>query len=211
MTDGAIYSIVPGHPKLSNMLLVFDINVLINVMASILTLCLFWFMRRNGTMVMNLYLKCVLFMTVCQMTYDISIFPILHACSSKSGNKLCTAVFSAGYSFGGAGAAVWSMYLIVCAIFTVETRRPPSAKEQFYTALGTNVALGVYAIPYFKAGYGASSDPKDLKAFGDLLVIYNYVRLALIVLSFAAVCRMGKCVFVYCVYYAVHGTPMSHV
>ena len=139
-------------------------------------------------MVMNLYLKCVLCMTVCQMTYDISIFPILHACSSRSGNKLCTAVFSAGYSFGGAGAAVWSMYLIILAIFTIEMGRQPSAKEQFYTALVTNLVLGAFAIPFFKAGYGASS---DLKAFGDLLVIYNHVRLSLIAMSFGAVCRMG--------------------
>jgi len=78
------YEIVPGHPKLSNMLLVFDINVLLNVLASALTFSLIMFMRRNGTMKMNLYLRGVVFMTICQMTYDVSIFPIVSEALAKS-------------------------------------------------------------------------------------------------------------------------------
>jgi len=141
-------------------------------------------------MTMNLYLRCVVYMTVCQMTYDISIFPILHACSAKSGNGFCTGLFSFGYSFGGAGAAVWSLYLILLAMFTVQAGRQPTQKEQLWVTLGSFFILACYGVPYFTAGYEASQSLAGLKKFGDLLVIYNYLRLAIIGLSFIAVSRM---------------------
>jgi hypothetical protein len=49
---------------------------IINVAASVLTLALIWFMLRNKTIRLNLYIKCVILMTVYQGMYDLAVWPI---------------------------------------------------------------------------------------------------------------------------------------
>ena len=49
---------------------ILNINALLNALASFITLVLMAFMWRNGTLKFNLFIKCVVCMTICQCWYD---------------------------------------------------------------------------------------------------------------------------------------------
>lgn len=119
--------------------------MIINVIASLLTLGLIGFMRRNGTLRMNLYVKCVLLMTIYQTIADYftGIFVtkcgginVVHWGSFAGDVELEVALpvdcafGAAGLFIGGYGSAVWSLMLVVAAAFTVEVGRRPTYREE---------------------------------------------------------------------------------
>lgn len=178
--------IVPGKPDLSLALSIFYANVIVNVTASILTLLLIWYMHRNGTKV-NLYIKCVVVMTIYQLAYDGTLYPIIQVCGSASGKHGCTAVASCGQKMGGAGAATWSIMIMSCCWWTAERGMEPSKRKEMTIFFFVNFLLLAYGAASAYQGYHAADDKP---MYGYYLVVYNYLRLALIGASVLIFCRL---------------------
>jgi len=124
---------------------VMTVTMIINVIASLLTLGLIGFMKRNGTLRVNLYVKCVLLMTIYQTIADYCTQVFATKCGginavhwgSISGDvqpqgalPVDCAIGAAGLIIGGYGSAVWSLMLVIAAAFTVEMGRKPTHREE---------------------------------------------------------------------------------
>jgi hypothetical protein len=119
---------------------------LINLLATLITLYLIYFMRRNGTIrSINLYLKCVLlmtfyeaisvyftliFMTKCGGINAVHSGTFAGAMVPQGNISTVCAIGGAGLVIGGYGSALWSLVLILAAYFTVEMGRKPSRGEE---------------------------------------------------------------------------------
>jgi hypothetical protein len=86
-------------------------------------------------------------MTVYQLLYDASIYFISHSCSATSGQKVCTSIFTFGFIFGGCGAALFSLMLVLGAAFTVEYKRKPTRREELAALVVSHALLVGYGIP----------------------------------------------------------------
>ena len=165
---------------------IYYINIVVNVIASMLTLVLFSYMRRNGNLRMNLYLKCVVLMTIFQGIYDASLSLAL-PCGSKTTNYTCSAFWVSGFFGGGIGASVWSLMIIIAATFTVYYGREPTKKEAYIVFVLVNMLVLAWTIFGAIVGYNANS---DRKYFGTALFHYNNMRIAIIVFTAAALAWM---------------------
>ena len=179
--------LVPLRPRFSVALTVFIVIVIINILASVITLILMIRMWKFGSLKVNLYVKCVMLMTICQLLYDASLIPIIFTCAASTERRVCTGISSIGFSVGGSGAAIWSIIILASAVYTIEWQRKPSSHDQKKIFVVVTLILIGYGIPYYIAGYNAAS---DIVAFGDYLVAFNYLRLALIGVSFLFMARM---------------------
>ena len=92
-------------------------------------------------------------MTVYQLMYDASIYFISHSCSATSGNHVCTSIFTFGFIYGGCGAALFSLILVLGAAFTVEFKRKPTRKEELVVLVVSHALLIAYGIPAAHIGY----------------------------------------------------------
>jgi hypothetical protein len=171
------------NPKLDTALQIFYVWASINVAASIVTLFLIAFMFRNGTIKMNLYIKCVILLTLYQSMYDSSIIPFAKICTSGSGNSECIANSVVGFVYGGTGAASFSLLLIIGALFTIEYQRKTTFYEELIIFGIIHVLLIAYSIPNWIAAYEDNN-------FVFYLTLYQYVRFGLIFLSFFAIIRI---------------------
>ncbi len=180
--------LVPGRPRYSTALATFYGLIIINVLASVVTLVLMGYMWRRNTLQFNVYIKNVILMTIFQLTYDVSIYPAVHDCSAPSGEHVCTGLATVGFVGGGLGAAIFSCILIATAVFTIEKRRRFTKTETNLIFAAAFLMIIGYSIPYYLVGYAAL--PNGLVTYGHYLVTYNYVRLALIFLSLLILLRL---------------------
>ncbi len=174
-------NLAPGRPTLNAALNIYYSNIAINVVASLLTLVLIWFMRRNGELKVNLYLKCVLMMTFHQMIYDASLalgFP----CAPSTPYQTCTSIHVGGFVYGGLGAALFSLMIIVATTYVVEFSKQPSPKQTYIAfAIVYAIILG-WTIAYAHGGYHAHY---DLSSYGSLLAYFNNCRFVIIGITIA--------------------------
>ena len=96
------------------------INAAISALASLVTLLLMIFMWRNGTLKVNLFLKCVMIMAISQLLYDAAIPFIL----------LADRMEYAGIIFGRMGALIWSLMILVTAIYIVQMQKSLTIRQQ---------------------------------------------------------------------------------
>ena len=178
--------LVAGRPLYSTVLSVLDANILVNVLASVITLLLMVYMRARGTLRFSLYVKCVVFMTLYQMIYDTSLVPVIQFCPPRSGEHICTSVVTAGFVFGGLGAATFSWILLALATFTIDSGRELTAKEQNIVVIGVHFFLIIYTIPYILVAYRSDV---DIVLFDKYVVVYNYMRFLMIGISFLIIAR----------------------
>ena len=172
-------NLVPGRPILNTAMNIYDINIAINVLASILTLVLIWFMRRNGTLKVNLYLKCVLLMTFHQMIFDIALLLGL-PCSPSSLHHTCTSVYVGGFVFGGIGASVFALMILVTTAFVIEYNKQPTPKQVYWSCSLLYVFIIGWTIPYAIYAYRVHD---NLKFWGKLLDYYNDCRFVIVGLT----------------------------
>ena len=201
---------------------VIAVVVILNVIASLLTLLVIAFMRRNGTLRVNLYIKCVILMSFWQVIGDYFTLPLNSCFGNAPPSKTsfagalqaednipldCTiAVF--GFGIGGYGSAIWSLMMVVAAAFTVEMGRKPSYREEIIALVSTNVLILPHCIFFARSAYYSATNRQE---FNHQLEIYNVARLVLIVISILVICRM------YCVLRKVSvagqrkSSPMYHL
>jgi len=99
-------NLAPGRPTYNAALNFSYVDIILNIIASVAVLCVMRYMHRNGSLQMNLYLKCVLLMTIHQLIYDASL-ALNHPCGGSSPHYTCVAFFVGGFSTGGVGASIW--------------------------------------------------------------------------------------------------------
>ena len=175
-----------NRPKFDLAMNILTWGVSLNVAASIITILLIFFMRRNGTLKVNLYVKCVLLMTLYQGIYDYALLPVDGRCGAPSGKHFCTAFYTFCFVVPGYGAALWSIMLLIAALFTVEMGRKPTYREEIGAFVFVHVLMFSYFWPITRAGYYAST---DMQAFVDQIIIYDISRLVLIGISFLVMFR----------------------
>lgn len=197
-----------NNPRLNTALGIFYGWTIINVTASFITILLMAFMYRNGTLKINLYIKCVALLTVYQMMYDTAIIPFAHICTPSHGNSLCTANSVAGFVIGGCGAAGFSLLIVLGACFTVEFNRKLTNFEEMTTMIFMHVLMVAYAIPNYIVAINSYENPND---FSAVLGLYQYVRFGLIGLSFLAVTRMYILLIKISVKYERKKSPLYHL
>jgi len=148
------------------------VNAGINALASLVTLLLMTFMWRNGTLKVNLFIKCVMLMTFSQLLYDLAIPFRLSA----------QWIEYAGIIFGGMGASMWSLMILVTAIYTVRMRKSPTRRQQLLAFIMVTSLVTAYTIAY------KICDDKNVS------LRYSQVRLAMIAFDFAAFA------WIFCIY-----------
>jgi hypothetical protein len=99
-------NLAPGRPKYNLALNFSYVDIALNILASAVVLLLISYMRRNGALQVNLYLKCVLLMTLHQLISDTSL-ALNYPCGGSSPDFSCVAVFVGGFATGGIGASIW--------------------------------------------------------------------------------------------------------
>ena len=200
-------NLAPGRPVYNAALNVSYIDIAFNIFASFLTLVLIWYMRHNGSLKVNLYLKCVLLMTFHQLVYDVAL-TLNYPCGPSTGNYACVSVFAGGFTFGGIGAAVWALMIIVATTFMIEFGRQPTEKERNITLVLTQLFIIAWGVIYAIGGYNAHKQPAQ---WSQLLVTYNHFRLAIIGITGVVLLRL-----VYKMWQVTHGTdrasnPLYHL
>lgn len=142
----------------------------INVLASIMTLGLIRYMYVNKALRLNLYSKIVITMTIFQCFYDITFF-LNYSCSAGP----CVMFYYEGFGITGVVTALWSMLIVSAVLTTIITGAPPSAmfipiSWVLVFAISATIGLLMY---------------RDLvnDNIGHALYVYDYSRLAIIVLS----------------------------
>ena len=179
-----------SRPRYNVALTIFNINIALNTLATILTFILILYMRNNGTLKMNLYLNCVLWLTLGQFLYESATPLTSEVCSPLSDNPTCTSIDFGFLALGGCGASLWSFLMICAVIFTVETRRHPAAREWNIMVIIFNCALIAFAIPLAKAAYYAHENATTLAGLTVWLHAYDYIRLTFVGLSFLFLIRL---------------------
>ena len=172
-------NLAPGRPVYNAALNFSYVDIVINIFASLLTLVLIWYMRRNGSLKINLYLKCVGMMTIHQLLYDASL-TLNYPCPPASEYHECTAMFVGGFATGGVGASIWALMIIATTTFIVEFRRQPTTREKTITFTCVQLFIFAWGIVYTHGGYTAHD---HMQYWTVLLSIYNKTRLVLIVIT----------------------------
>jgi hypothetical protein len=162
------------------------INVIMNVSASFITILMIWRLWKKKVLRMNLYIKCVLIMTIFQLILDGSI-GLEFYCAETTTYHTCTSIFVGGFGTGGIGASIWSFLIVSAALFTVEFSRNPTHREQAITFIISMSIILAYAIVFSHGGYIAHD---DLPYFDILLSWYNLGRFTLIGLTLMAIGRL---------------------
>jgi hypothetical protein len=175
-----------GNYTLDKVLYFYYVNISLNATASLLQLFLMWYMKRKKELKLNLYIKCVLLQTIYQFTYDSSL-AFSYICKPEKGasvsHRLCTGMlFVGGFTFGGFGAALFSMMILVSATFVVLRNHEPTQRQQYIASGLVHLFMISWAVPNIIGGYYAGEDPAR---FGELLVNYNYARLFIIGMTLA--------------------------
>ena len=135
-------------------------------------------MNRNGALRINLFTKCVVLMTVCQAIYDTSLLLNI-PCGIATTHYTCTAFYIGGFTFGGIGAALWSLISILLTLFLVEYGRKPTFAESVVVFAVTHIFLLGWSIPFSISMYNSRNDRYYYDQFWGA---YNNCRLALIIL-----------------------------
>jgi hypothetical protein len=118
---------------------ILTVNAALNVIASVLTFLLIWFMNRNGTLKLNAFIKCVVLMTLFQTLYDIGLLVIDGSDLILELNYIiCTVI-------GGIGAAVWSLVILMIPIYHVIASQIPSPRLEMIVFVVVNLTIGSYA------------------------------------------------------------------
>jgi len=196
-----MFNFDPERPRLSAALFVWDANIILNVAADIVTLILIWYMRGNGSLKINLYVVLVVLMATNQLMYDCSLF-LIEPCGVTTQEHECTAFFIFISTCCGIGAAVWALMLIVSVAFVEQYRRQPSRVECIGAVLTVHGFMLGWAVPFGIGGYNAH---RDLLRHTSLMVVYNDVRLGIIVVTFSVIMWLY-----YKMHRATRGTVMSH-
>ena len=168
-------NLAPG-PILNVALYTYYVGIFINVVASLMTLSLIWYMRRNGSLRLNLYLKCVLLLTFHQTIYDMAL-NFTYICGPATGKKTCHMLHTFGYTFGGIGAASYAFLLIAATTFMVQYARQPTQFEQNAMFVILEALILTWAVIQCIGGYNSYDHPTQ---YANLLVIYSYGRLVII-------------------------------
>ncbi len=171
-----MFDYVPGRPIFNAAMIIYDVNITINVLVSILTLVLIWTMYRNGALRLNLFLKCVILMTVYQTIYDASL-SINIPCGPSTVHYTCTAFYVGGFTMGGIGAAIWALMSSALTLFMVEFGRRPTEFETRVTFLLIHVFILGWAVPF---SVGMYSSRNDSGYYGHFWQSYNICRMVLI-------------------------------
>ena len=198
-------NLAPGRPVYNTALNLYYANIGFNIFASFLTLVLIWYMRHNGSLKVNLYLKCVLLMTFHQLLFDISL-TLNNECGVNSLFRACTSFFIACYTTGGLGAGLWALMIVGVTAFMVEYGRQPSVKETYVSFALLEVFILTFAAINAQAGYMPRSATFVKVNFG-----YNTCRLVIIGVTFLVLLRL-----VYKIRQVTHGTdrassPLYHL
>ena len=108
-------------------------------------------------------------------------------CAPSSGRSVCATIFAAGFTFGGYGAALWSLMLLLVADLAAEKSWLPSRREAIVAVVVVHLLMLVQVYPMCAAAYGYSAKPH---LFIHQVVIYDAMRIALIVLSLLVLLRL---------------------
>jgi hypothetical protein len=168
-------NIAPGRPLYNTAANISVINCTFNVLASILTLVLMWFMNRNGTLRMNLFTKCIIWMTFYQMLLD--LYLAFFRCGPSSDIYLCTSVFVGGIITTGLGTALFSLVGSLVALFMVEVGRKPTSIEGYLTFILIHIIMFAWSVP---VAMGLYHSHNDAVYYASIAENYNYIRFALI-------------------------------
>jgi hypothetical protein len=168
-------NITPGRPIYNTAANIYVINCTFNVLASILTLVLIWFMNRNGTLRMNLFTKCIIWMTFYQMLFD--LYLTLFGCGPSSDQYLCTSVFVGGIVATGLGTALFSLVGSLVTLFMVEVGRKPTSIEGYLTFILIHIIMFAWSVP---VAMGLYHSQNDAVYYAIIAENYNYIRFALI-------------------------------
>ena len=145
---------------------ILNVNAVISALASFLTLTLMAFMWRNGTLRVNLFIKCVIHMTFFQCWYDASL-PFSNSWSEKF-------LVWGGIVIGGMGASLWSLMILLAAIFTVMRKKTPTKAQQMASFIGINALIAAYGVAF------------RVLADRNISIGYSAARFAIIGLDFLA-------------------------
>lgn len=167
----------------------------LNAIASILIMCLIYYMWKDGKLKFNLYTKCVLQMTIYQLIYelfrplDLEIISLGGRAEAHESSSTLRVIQMALSIMGGLGSAIWACMLLVGALFTVHCNRQPTEKEQRITTWVVIIALAGYTIPTVLAIHDAFEDKSRQEAHA-LWEIYDQLRLSLIGCSVLVMLRL---------------------
>ena len=178
------------RPRFDAGILILNVNIIVNSLATMLTLVLIIYMRLNKSLKPNLYQTCVAWLSVSQLMLEISTPFVTKLCSPTSGNRLCTAIDFGFLSFGGCGVVFWSFLMICAVIFTVTTRRHPGNRAWSIVVLLSNILLLGFSVPLAVAAYHASDSIADLSILSDWLHAWDYIRLTFVGLNFALLLKL---------------------
>ncbi len=156
---------------------IFDFNSAINVLASLLNLMLIWYMRRNGSLKMNLYLTFVFLMTIHQLLYDTALLLDISCVSQENPTKTCYGLYAALSTLGGIGAAVWSMLIIGVTAFVVEFGRQPTDYEKYLVSFLSQSFIFGWTIFCTVTSTNYAEDPND---YNKAMIYYTNCRLVII-------------------------------
>ena len=154
-------------------------NIVINLAASIITLFLIWYMRRNNSLRVNTFMKCIVMMTVGQLVFDCALI-LEEPCGIHTGNAICTSVFVSSVVFGGISAATWSLVCIFLVAFMVLCGRKPTVNEINISFL---FILIFATAPAIQAGIAAFNADMDYDSHFSSLQYYYYCRTTLALLG----------------------------
>ena len=179
-------NIASNRPIFSAALNIYIINCVLNVLASILTLVLIWFMRRNGTLRLNLFTVCVLLMTIYQLLFDLSL-TLTGPCGPSTANYTCSAVFVGGFMGAGIGNSSFALMGTLVTLFMVEFGRKPTIREGYVAFTLIHVFIFAWTVPI---AYGLYESRNNLEFYTTHLTNYNYCRIVLIIVIFIAILRL---------------------
>jgi hypothetical protein len=172
----------PAPPaSLTNSLIFFYCNIAINTAASALTLILMLFMYKRNALKFNLFIKCVLLLTTYQFMYDASL-ALGYECgpTSSGARRYCTSLWMIGWTFGGFGAALWSLIILIVAARTIISKTEPTKGQQYIVFALAHLFMIAWAVPYARGGLVFYREPSY---FTSLLVAYNDTRLAIVFIT----------------------------
>ncbi len=121
-------------------------------------------------------------MTIHQMVFDASL-ALGIPCSPSTTFQTCTSIYSSTLVFGGVGASIWALMILVATAFVIEFGRQPAQRQLYIACAMVYLILIGSTIPCAIYGYKAHFD-KIL--WGNILLFYNDARFAVIGLTVAA-------------------------
>ena len=183
---------MPDEPSFAEAaFVVFYINLTINGLASLITLCLMFSMWRAGRLKLNIFTKCAIQMAFFQLIYEVAA-PIHHIMLRVAPFATVSVMTTGGLFLGGTGASVWSLMMLFSVLFTVHYSRQPNPKEQLISCVIVNLLLIAFAVQAMVRCQISihNADGAHAKRWIQIFNGYNIGRIVFIVLSGICLLRL---------------------